>query len=628
MAKRVAFFIGQLLHEYQLDAIRGVVNEVEKRDYILEVFSNFGTYGENFLHAEGEKNIMNLPYLDEYDGIIVAPDTFDIAGMYESLSEKILKEANCPVVSLRFEDPNFYNVIIDDVSAMEMMVEHLVVEHSMKRVCFMTGRMDMADARRRLSGYRNAMAKHDLLVTDHMIFEGDYWRGKGKEAVDWFLSGGEYPEAIVCANDYMAISVCDELRRRGIRVPEEICVTGFDHIDEARYYNPSLTSIAVQSEVLGQTAVEILADLFEGKELEQCTYVPVTIGYGASCGCPYDNIEDSVKELYAEKQYSQNAIMQTAYLNVDMESCNDLMDLIQAAYKYSHMFDYENIYICQCVRTVSADDELEDKEHYTDEIELTAMMHKVKGYKTCGEKFSRREILPEKYRSGKGTLFCYPLHYKNDCMGYLVIETAQPENLRYFFITWLLALSNYLDKVRIYVENNKLMQFRQQSMLDALTELLNRREFERIVQRKYDEARLIQKGFFVISCDMDGLKIINDTYGHIEGDRALSALGKILKSVEHSGIHCARVGGDEFSICYETMQKADVLKLITNIRSLIESYNADSKKPYEISASIGYAYCNGKSSLVSCLKKADDSMYREKATKKMSRMNQMREGKI
>lgn len=626
MAKRIAFFIGQILHDYQNDIIRGVSQEANRAGYRVEIFSNFGTYGENYLHAEGEKNIMNLPNLEEYDAIIVAPDTYDLVGMYEALSEKILTQVDCPVVSLRCEDSNFYNVLIDDEQAMATMVEHLITVHGMKRICFMTGRMDLVDARRRLQGYRKAMEAHNLMVTDHMIFEGDYWREKGELAVDWFLSGGEYPEAIVCANDFMAISVCEALQGRGIRIPKDICVTGFDHIDEAKYYTPSLTSVIVQSEAMGKAAVGILRNLFEGRKQEQYVYVPVGISYGGSCGCvQYDN-NNSIRELYREKEYLKSSIMLNAYANVDMESCNTMGELFQTAYKYSYHFEYQSLYICLCNRAETEDGELSNEEKYTERVSLRAVMRKGRECYTCDEEFDRNQILPDKYRKTNDTIYCYPLHYKNHCMGYVVMETQEPKTLKQYFVTWMLALSNYLDKVYIYQENQNLLQFRQQSMLDELTGLYNRREYERILQRKHAIATVMPKGFFIISCDMDGLKMINDTYGHLEGDKALRAFADILKSVECEEICCSRMGGDEFGICYNTAQRVDVNNLVEAIRTKIDEYNAKNNNPYMLSASIGYAYCSGKSALLGCIAKADESMYREKATKKYARVNMAKRG--
>ncbi len=618
MMKRIACFIGQILHTFQWEVINGINATAEREGYRVEIFSNFGTFGDNFLHTEGEKNFINLPDLKEYSGIIMAPDTFDIAGAYDSLCAIIEKEAKCPVVSLRYKDDKWYSIVTDDTSAMEGMVEHMITEHGLKRICFMTGRMDLEDAHKRLHGYLNVMGKHGLPIENEMIFHGDYWRNKGEEAVEWFMSGSEYPEAIVCSNDFMAISVCDALINRGIGIPQDVCVSGFDCIDEARYYNPSITGVAVDFYKMGATAVEIITDVAAGKEREKCTYIDTKINYGGSCGCIKDT-SYSMRELYSEKQNLKNAILQTAYMSVDMENCNTTEELFQIAFKYSVFFNYKALYFCFCEREHDEYEEIGVEERYTDEIVVKAILRDDKDYVFCNERFRREEILPEKFRRGDGPLYNFPLHYKNQCIGYVVLQLERPEEINHFFTSWMLTVANYLDKVRIFNENENLMQFREQSLLDELTGLNNRRGFENIIRRKYAALTQGQQGFFIVSCDMDGLKNINDNYGHLEGDEALKVYARVLKSVERPGVYCARVGGDEFNICFEGDRKGEVDKLVDEIRRQIAEYNESKIKEYQLSASIGYAYCGKKSTLINCLKKADEIMYQEKLNKKNSR---------
>lgn len=619
MTKRIAFFIGQIMHDYQWSVIKGVAEEAEQVDYSIEIFSNFGTYGDNFLHEEGEKNIVNLPYLKDYDGIIVAPDTFDIAGMYEALAEKLIQEVTCPVVSLRQEDTHFYNVLIDDEVSIQNMVEHFIQVHHKKQICFMTGKMSMLDAQRRLQGYKNAMAANHLKITEHMIFEGNYWRNKGEEAVDWFLAGETVPEVIVCSNDLMAISVCEALRNRGIRVPEDICVSGFDKVDEAQYYIPSMTTMEVQSELMGRTAMQMIHRILEGKEQEQNVYIPVKLYLGSSCGCcPFEPVK-SIHELYDRTNYLKTAFMTDAFANVELEQSNSLEELFQIAFKYSHIFSYKYMYICLCDRKEASNEELRDEEKYTEEVVLTAIFERTKGYWAKNEKFQRKDILPKHYRQEKDIIYCYPIHYRNQCMGYLVIQTEAPESLLEYFIAWLLAFSNYMDKVRIYGENQDLMQFRQQSIIDPLTGLNNRRAFEHFVQKSFINASGKSEVFYIISCDMDGLKTINDTYGHIEGDHAIITFAEMLKSVEKEHIACARVGGDEFQICVMTDKKEQVEDLISEIRKKMDQFNKAKGKPYFISASFGYAFCKNRDSLVQCMDEADANMYQEKVSKKCAR---------
>lgn len=616
MAKKIALFVGQIIQKFQYDVAMAVADTAEGLGYELEVFSNFGSYGENYLHADGEKNIINLPYLEDYAGIIMAPDTFDIKGMYEELVEKIQKETHCPVVNLRYEDNRFYNVLIDDYAAMSDVVEHFITIHQYKRICFMTGRMDMLDAQRRLQAYRTTMEKYKLPITEHMIFEGDYWRYKGEEAVSWFLEGEELPEAIVCSNDYMAISVCEALRKRGYQVPEDIGVSGFDNIEEAYYAEPPIASVDLPARAMAQIAVQTIDKIIKGWSSDQYIYVSVNGCYQGTCGCGSKVHEHRITELYSRGQYLQHAIKRLTYMNADFENCNDMDELLHIAYEYSFYFAYDTIYVCLCDGFSKAEEELTASEQYTDHIYLRAILSRNLGLSHCTEMFDRREILPEKYRQADTTLYIFPLHYKTHCIGYLAMQTEKISELKDLFPSWVMYVGSYIDKVRTYQQNKELMCFREQSLIDELTGMHNRRMLEKALRTRSQRALSNKVSFCVVNIDMDGLKIINDTYGHMEGDCAIKAMAQILKSVEDDKTISARVGGDEFSICVDTVEEEEVKALIERLQKKIDEYNASGKKEYLLSASFGYAFFQRGKELSDCLEKADQRMYQNKSMKK------------
>ncbi len=619
MAKRVAFFVERIVGSYQNDIIRVIADRTEELGYELEVFSGFGTYGENYLHAEGERNFNNLPYLEDYTGIILAPDTFNTKDMYEELAEKIERQATCPVVSLRYKDERFYNVLIDDYAAMTGMVEHFVEKHGFKRICFMTGKIERADAQLRLRAYRDVMEKHHLPVTEHMIFEGDYWKYKGEKAVDWFLQNPEIPEAIVCSNDYMAISVFEALRKRGYRVPGDICLSGFDNIDEAKYFDPPIAGIDVPTETMGQTAVDIIDKITKGGASEKDVYVSVKEQWEGTCGCGNGLHERQVTKLYNKNEYLKYVIEQITYMNVDFESCDTLEELLHNAYTYSFTFMYDTMYICLCDENNRKDAEMEEAEQYTENMYLKAIMSRDLGVTVCEELFPRREILPQKYKALAATTYLIPLHYKNHSLGYLALQTEKINSLKEIFPAWTMFLSGFIDKVHVYVENCNLMSFREQALKDELTGLYNRRMLEKALKTRMQKAYGQKSDFCIVSIDMDGLKYINDTFGHMEGDNALCGLADTLKAVSGESVIAARVGGDEFTLCVDTSDESKVLELVKDIYTRIQAYNDEKQKAYQLSASIGYAFYQRGEELITCMKRADENMYVEKTKKKQNR---------
>lgn len=614
MAKRIACFVGQITQDYQSELTCSIIKTAEKFGFSVEIFSEFGSFGDNHLYAEGEKTIINLPYLEDYAGVILALDSFHNDEMSEALVQKVKKEAKCPVISVRQANNDFYNIIIDDYSAMAMMVEHFINVHGFSHICFMAGRMDNKDARDRLYGYRETMKKYQLPVEESMIFYGDFWRYKGEAAVECFLSGEKMPEAIICANDYMALSVIAALRKRGIRVPEDVAVSGFDDVDEARYATPRLATMRVPSEKMGEEAVKLLARLLKGEEVEQNHYVSVNCNFVGTCGCVNHEERQSLVEMHGSNQYLRFALMQTSYMNVDLEGCNTVKELLDVAYRYSFNFAYTNMYICLCEEYLNGE-KLFFTNQYSDSIYIKAIFSRDMGMSMPDEHFKRREILPQKYREQGDELFLFPLHYKNHGIGYLVLQTEYPAQLKDFFPIWVMQISNYLDKVSVYEENQSLLEFRKLSMMDDLTGLYNRRMLgqklhEHMMERQYNS------DFFIISMDMDGLKHINDTYGHLEGDAALCAFADILKKEQSEHVMCARTGGDEFTVYVATDAEEKVKKIIKRIRQGIDAYNEMFPKEYLLSASVGYAMYTGDDDISECLHRADENMYTDKLRKK------------
>jgi diguanylate cyclase (GGDEF)-like protein/PAS domain S-box-containing protein len=146
-------------------------------------------------------------------------------------------------------------------------------------------------------------------------------------------------------------------------------------------------------------------------------------------------------------------------------------------------------------------------------------------------------------------------------------------------------------------------------MHDALTGLYNRAYFEEELNRLRDDRFL---PITVVMCDIDGLKLVNDTFGHAAGDQLLVATAKIIRRTIRQGDVAARIGGDEFAIILPCADERVAQSLAKRLRSQIEKYN---RKAFGVplSVSLGYAIRqNQASSMMDLLKEADNHMYREK----------------
>lgn len=618
--KKIALFVGEVSAEYQSDVTGGIIEEVRKQGYSLHIFNNFGSYSPNVFHGYGEKSIIQIPDLASYDGVILAGDTFNVEGMYEELTEMLQEHTNCQVVCLRREDPRFPTISTENYAPVCNMVEHFIQVHGFRRICFMSGKREMLDAQLRLKAYRDTMEKYGLPVTEHMVFYGNYWKNMGEEALDWFLEEGKpLPQVIVCANDYMAMSICNALQKKGIQVPEQVCVSGFDDVEEASVSIPALTSIRVNYRDMGRKAVYMLENLWRGREAhEGIDSVEIVSKFRGSCGCAESIDAEAVTKLFHRKEQLQRALYHGSSMHVDLENTDTFRALMNVGRAYISVIRFERIYICMCDEQERQEEKAAMMGQYTEHMILRNVMN-MKEDIPHEERFPRGELLPEAYRREGEILYVSTLHERNDCFGYVVLTTDSPDELRYQFQTWIASMSMSLAKLQMYTENQALNEMRQQYGRDELTGIPNRREMERVLQKQYDHLRQSGESFFVVSVDMDGLKYINDHFGHLEGDVALKALAQILAAEQGETGVAARTGGDEFQICMATQSQGIVESRIAAIRGQINRFNESSGKPYELSASIGYARCDQCVPLLSCLQQADKNMYQEKSGKKHAR---------
>ena len=153
---------------------------------------------------------------------------------------------------------------------------------------------------------------------------------------------------------------------------------------------------------------------------------------------------------------------------------------------------------------------------------------------------------------------------------------------------------------------------------DALTGLLNRRGYENATREMYNKSIETHKSMVVFSIDMDNLKIVNDQFGHAQGDLALKTIANAMEYAASEGTMCARIGGDEFSafgLDYEQEEAEEFLKCF---HEYLAEFNHTSQLPYNVWASCGYCIISGihDMTLEEAVVESDARLYQEKREKK------------
>ncbi|MBR5089390.1 MAG: SpoIIE family protein phosphatase, partial [Ruminiclostridium sp.] len=166
----------------------------------------------------------------------------------------------------------------------ESVVRHVIEDHAVRRPHFMAGQKDNKFSDDRINIFKKVIAENGIEFDESMLSYGEFWSLPARNATQKLIDDGNIPEAVICANDIMAINVIDVFIKAGIQVPEQVIVTGFDGIDEALLASPKLSTAGCDSNDLAAAVCDCVVGILEGN-VPQSTYVIPRFSPNESCGC-------------------------------------------------------------------------------------------------------------------------------------------------------------------------------------------------------------------------------------------------------------------------------------------------------------------------------------------------------
>jgi DNA-binding LacI/PurR family transcriptional regulator/signal transduction histidine kinase/ActR/RegA family two-component response regulator len=199
--------------------------------------------------------------------------------------ERVAKATGLPLCSLGERLTGVPSLVVDNRSGLAQTMDHLIVEHHRRRLFFLGGPEHNADARSRFEVYREALERHGLPYEPALVAFGDFTMTTGTSVMREVLARGVAFDALVAANDGMALGAMQVLREHGVRVPEQASVTGFDDLVLARFTDPPLTTIRQPLERMAALAIELLVEQMDGGAVPEVAELPVEVVLRRSCGC-------------------------------------------------------------------------------------------------------------------------------------------------------------------------------------------------------------------------------------------------------------------------------------------------------------------------------------------------------
>jgi PAS domain S-box-containing protein len=278
---------------------------------------------------DAQGNVLyDLVGAERIDGLIVWTSILDWAVEPEEMEAFCRHYHPLPTVSVGRMVEGIPSVLVDNYQGIREEVSHLVEVHGCRRVAFLRGPKGSEEEELRYRAYADVLAEHGITLDPTLVTPYSGWeRVDGHSMIRLLLDERKVDfEAIVAANDSLALGALEELRAQGIRAPQEVAVAGFDDVEETRATVLSLTTVRQPLDEVGRQAVESVLAMIQGEQVPKQVTVPLQLIVRRSCGCQSPAVTEAATGL---KRRSASSKSWAAALTAGRASV--LSDMVQAA---------------------------------------------------------------------------------------------------------------------------------------------------------------------------------------------------------------------------------------------------------------------------------------------------------
>lgn len=635
--KNIAVFTYNFITEYATSVVKGIFSYFESVPDVRVFYMQTRRPGAttNFFEYQYWA-ATEIAKSDFIDAVILVSNSYTFYYSKEKIRELMTPFFNKTFVSvgMDFFDKNIASTNTSCLKSFDEIVGHLKNVHSCKKIAFFSANpIGSEEAFERYDAFKTALKNHNLEFDEKRVFNGYFTSSsaqkelrekiKSKDQIDF--------DALICANDLMAVGSVDFFSEMGLVIPRDLKIIGFDNTSHAALCNPALTTIDPAISHQGYDASALVMRILSGEKCERNIMTPLRVFYRHSCGCDNVVTEKNMDKFRSYLSYYED-ISKIDFLFDFVRGASTLQEFADSFKKIGPRVGVFSLVVCMydepfCVAS-------DEKYVMKDEIRLVMNLNidsDVSEVSDDGEVFNpNKNLIPpsimNKNDDAKGQFVLNPIFLGEKQYGYLICRMTNTDFalngvLLKLFVSTLAQAYDYTKTVRrakkLESTNQNLMDtnssLKVKSRTDELTSLLNRRGFMESGQRLISIAVEIDMTGVVFFADLDGLKKINDTFGHEYGDIAIKLQAKILREAFRSSDTVGRLSGDEFAIISTGMHYDFVEKMRQKIDALDEHYTKSENLPFKLSISLGAAeFSEKKSDLAELLKEADANLYEQK----------------
>ena len=275
----------------EINLWHGVADRALERNVNLICFS--GGIPHWHEQYEAQKNILfNIPNTENVDGLLIWANILSHTLDRSSLETFCLRYTPLPIISMGMILPSIPSIQIDMCDGMRKLLSHLIEVHGRRKIAFIRGLEVSQDAEERYQAYIETLKQYHIPVDPSLVISGDFRRYSGTAAIKQLIATHHIGfDALVSANDNMAIGAMQALQAQGIRIPEDVVVAGFDDIEETRAITPSLTTVRAPWHLLGSKSVDLLLSKLANDALPDQILLETELVCRQSCGCQHTAID-------------------------------------------------------------------------------------------------------------------------------------------------------------------------------------------------------------------------------------------------------------------------------------------------------------------------------------------------
>ena len=286
-ARIIGICLSRVQEEYRLQCIKAFKQHASAKGYRLFIFNAKSDF---FLPPTptdfGEMTVYQLIPYDLLDAMILFPDTIYRDSILNDILENC-RSRQIPVLTIDKALEGCINFRFDYANSFEKLCRHVVEVHHARTLFMLAGFAENNFSNERIAAFQKVLQEYGLSQENCRIAYGDFWEKPAIEAMEkWFVEDKlPIPDAIICANDTMAITASQFLQNLGYRIPEDCIITGFDGISHASYHVPHLTTCTQDYDTMGRLVIEAVEKLWLGQPVEPSTVVDFYVRFSQSCGC-------------------------------------------------------------------------------------------------------------------------------------------------------------------------------------------------------------------------------------------------------------------------------------------------------------------------------------------------------